>query len=298
MIKSFSDLEKRISLNAPVKLCIAGATDKDLLLAVQIAQQKGYITPILVGKTHEIEAITQEISMHDYSIIEPQHERNAAEEAAFLIKNGEADILMKGVVDTTAYMRAILSKDHGLRGDSLISALAIYEVPQYHKLIFGSDSGINVAPDAEQKKIILRSALNVMHKFGYENPKVAILAASEVVNKNVQATVDAVDLVESATKGEFGNCTVEGPLALDVIFDPMAAKHKNISSKITGEVDLLLFPNMETGNVLGKSWLHFCKAKWGGLVLGCTKPIILGSRSDTAEVKINSIILGCLAAQS
>ncbi len=298
MIDSFVSLEKRLSLEKPVKLCVAGATDKDLLLAVKAAQDRGYVEAVLVGERETVTELAERISLKKYSVFMPEEGRNPAEEAVHLMRIGKADLLMKGVVDTTTYMRAILNRDNGLRGDGLVSALGVYEVATYPKLIFGSDSGINVAPDLEQKKDIFRNSLKILHDMGYAMPKVAFLAASEIINKNVQATVDAAALVDAVASGEIGPCIAEGPLALDVIFDSHAAKHKNIESAISGDVDLLIFPNMEAGNVLAKSWLHFCKAKWGGLVLGCTKPIILGSRSDTAEVKINSIILGCLSAQA
>lgn len=137
----------------------------------------------------------------------------------------------------------------------------------------------------------------MLNALGYKKTKIAFLVASEIVNPKVSATADAAELTALCNKGAFGNCYAEGPLALDVIFNPLAAKHKKIDSKLTGDVDFLLFPNMEAGNVLGKCWLEFYRVKWAGLVLGAVKPVILGSRSDTAEVKINSIILGCLAVQ-
>lgn len=298
IIHSFAELEKRISLTKPVQLCVAGAADKDLLLAVKVAQEKGYLQAILVGDAKEITPIAEEIALQGYRIVAPTDGRNVAEEAVALIREGQGDTLMKGTVDTTLYMRAALNRDNGLRTGNLASVLTAIEIPGYHKLLFGTDSGLNVAPDLEQKKSILQNSLGMLHGLGYEKPKVAFLAASEVVNKNIPATTDALELTNAVARGEIGLCIGEGPVALDVIFDPLAAKHKGIESAISGDVDLLLYPNIETGNALCKSWIHFSQAKWGGLVLGCSCPIILGSRSDTAEVKINSILLGCLGAQS
>jgi len=298
MILSFADLESHLSLEKPVQICVAGAADKDLLLALKTGQEKGYLEAILVGNASEITPIAEEVGLKNYRVVEPADGNNAAEEAVSLIRKGEADTLMKGTVDTTVYMRAALNRDKGLRTDSLACVITGIEIPGYHKLLFATDSGLNIAPNLEQKTSILRDALGMLHGLGYENPKVAFLAASEVVNPKIPATVDAFELTQAAARGEFGACIAEGPLALDVIFDPQAAQHKNITSAITGDVDLLLYPNMETGNALCKSWIHFSQAKWGGLVLGCVCPIILGSRSDTAEVKINSIILGCISAQS
>jgi len=211
------------------------------------------------------------------------------------VKIGKADILMKGLVNTSIYMRGILNRENGLRTGRLISMLAVYEFEAYHKLIYCTDSGINNAPNLEEKKVILQNALDAMKGIGFNNPKVAALAANEMVSPSIQATVDADGLVEAVKRGEISPCLIEGPIAFDVAFSQYAAEHKGIISNISGDVDLLVFPNIETGNVLGKSWLHFNKAKWAGIVLGASRPIILGSRSDTADIKINSIALACLA---
>ena len=223
-------------------------------------------------------------------------EAEAMKTAVELVRNKTADVLMKGIVNTAVYMRGVLNKEYGLRTGNLLSLLAVYELPQYHKLIYCSDSGINVAPDLEQKKVIMRSALNAMKNLGFENPNVAILTANEMVDPKVISTVDAAALVEMVKNGELPACTAEGPIAFDVAFDKHAAEHKGIDSKIAGEVDLLIFPNIEAGNIVGKSWLQFNGAKWAGIVLGAAAPVILGSRSDTPEIKINSIALACLAA--
>lgn len=298
MITSFAQLADKLNPAKKVRLCVAGALDKDILLAVKHAYDKGYAQAVLVGDVQAINTLAKEIGFEDFTAYAPRENRNPAEEAVALIHEGKAQVLMKGTVDTTTYMRAILNKEKGLRTDKLMTAFGAYEVPGYHKLVFGSDSGIAVAPNLEQKKDIIHNALAVLRAIGYERPKIACLAASEVVNEKIPASFDADQLVKASHTGIFGSCLAEGPLALDVIFSQEAAEHKNIKSDIAGDVDFILFPNMETGNAIAKTWLHFCQAKWGGLVLGCSTPIILGSRSDTAKVKINSIILGCLYAQA
>ena len=215
------------------------------------------------------------------------------------VKDGGAQVLMKGLVNTSIYMRGILNKEHGLRTGRLLSMMAVYEAPGYHKLVYCSDSGINVAPTFEQKKDILKNILIATRAIGLENPKVAALTANEMVDPKIQSTVDAAGLVEYARSGELGlPCVIEGPIAFDVAFDPHAAAHKKIDSKITGETDIVIFPNMEAGNIMGKSWIHLCKCRWAGIVLGATNPVILGSRADTPEIKLNSIALACLAARS
>jgi len=298
MIPSFDVLEKRLTLPKPLDLFIAGAADIDTLLAVKIAQDRGYVYPILVGESESITPLIKKAKLKKYDIVEPSEGRNLAQEAVHLTQQSKAGMLMKGTVNTTVYMRAALDRDTGLRGDGLASLIAVFEIPGYHKLLFVTDSGLNVAPNLKQKKIMLRDSLEVLKTFGYTNPKVAFLAASEVVNPNIPATTDAQALTGMVERGEVGPCIAEGPIAFDVLFAPAAAKHKGIESLVSGDVDLIIFPNIETGNAVSKCWIHFCKAKWGGMVLGCAHPIILGSRSDTANVKIYSILLGCLSAQS
>ncbi len=298
MIASFSQLEQGLKSCKPFRLAVAGAADREVLAAVKMGRDRGLIEPLLVGDAGAVSALAREAGLADAPIIQAESTVEAAETAAFLVQSGEAEILMKGMVDTTAYMRAVLYREKGLRGQRLLSALSVYQVPGYHKLIFTSDSGIVTAPDLEQKLALMDNALEMMAGCGYTRPKTAFLAASEVVNPKVPATADAARLAEMTASGLTRPCLAEGPLALDVIFDPQAARHKGIASEVSGDVDLIIYPNIESGNALGKCWLHFSKALWGGLVLGCRRPVVLGSRSDTPEVKINSILLGCHAAQA
>ncbi|MGE4290627.1 MAG: phosphate acyltransferase [Desulfovibrio sp.] len=297
-LKNFSDVLQAVRTGRKFRLCVAAAEDVELLRAVRMAVEMGFIHPMLTGDQDAVRRCAEEAGLSGFELVACASGPESATKAVSLVREGLADVLMKGAINTSDYMRAILNRDLGLRGGGLLSTLAVYEVPQYHKLIYCSDSGINVAPDLEQKKDILRNALEAMRRLGMENPKVAALTANEVVHPKVQATVDAAALVELVAKGELPQCIIEGPIAFDVAFDRHAAEHKGIDSRISGDVDLLLAPNIETGNALGKSWLTLNKAKWAGLVLGTTHPVVLGSRSDTAEVKINSIALACLLAQS
>lgn len=296
MLKNFTDLLERVKSIEPRTVSVAVAQDEAVMSAVRDAAKIGFIKPVLVGDGAKIREIGDKIGFTDYELVDCPDEAEAMKTAVELVRNKKADVLMKGIVNTAVYMRGVLNKEYGLRTGSLLSLLAVYELPQYHKLIYCSDSGINVAPDLEQKKVIMRSALNAMKNLGFENPNVAILTANEMVDPKVISTVDAAALVEMVKKGELPPCTAEGPIAFDVAFDKHAAEHKGIDSKIAGEVDLLIFPNIEAGNIMGKSWLQFNGAKWAGIVLGAAAPVILGSRSDTPEIKINSIALACLAA--
>ena len=296
MIKNFAELQERVRSSEPLVVSVAQAADQEVLLSVKAAADQGFIKPVLTGDRERIEELCGRIGLKPLEILQAGTEEEAVERAVRAVHDGSAQVLMKGLVNTSVYMRGILNREWGLRTGRLLSMMAVYEAPGYHKLLFCSDSGINVAPDLEQKKVIMRSALNAMKNLGFENPNVAILTANEMVDPKVISTVDAAALVEMVKKGELPACTAEGPIAFDVAFDKHAAEHKGIDSKIAGEVDLLIFPNIEAGNIMGKSWLQFNGAKWAGIVLGAAAPVILGSRSDTPEIKINSIALACLAA--
>lgn len=295
-MKNFSDVIEKVKSQNPYIISVAAAEDKELLKAVKAAADMGFVKPVLVGDEAKINDIISEIDLKPLKVVAADSPEDAAAKAVKLVKDGEAEVLMKGLINTSVYMRAILNKENGLRTGRLISLLAVYEMPGYHKLLFCTDSGINVAPDLKQKKDILNNSLIAMKGMGFESPKVAALTANEMVDPKVLSTVDAQGLVDAVANGETENCTIEGPIAFDVAFSKHNAEHKGIDSKIAGDVDMLVFPNIETGNALGKSWLHFNNAKWAGIVLGASAPVILGSRSDTQEIKINSIALGCLAS--
>lgn len=301
MLKNFNEVMEKVRSIEPFTVSVAAAEDKELLQAVKTASDLGFVRPVLVGNPDAIGAICKEIDLKPLDILAAEGDQEAVAVAVRAVRNGGAQVLMKGLVNTSIYMRGILNKEEGLRTGRLLSMMAAYEAPGYHKLVYCSDSGINVAPTFEQKKDILKNILIATKSIGLENPNVAALTANEMVDPKIQSTVDAAGLVEYVKSGELGDglqCTIEGPIAFDVAFDPHAAAHKKIDSKITGETDIVIFPNMEAGNIMGKSWIHLCKCRWAGIVLGATNPVILGSRADTPEIKINSIALACLAARS
>lgn len=301
MLKNFNEVMEKVRSIEPFTVSVAAAEDKELLQAVKTASDLGFVRPVLVGNPDAIGAICKEIDLKPLDILAAEGDQEAVAVAVRAVRNGGAQVLMKGLVNTSIYMRGILNKEEGLRTGRLLSMMAAYEAPGYHKLVYCSDSGINVAPTFEQKKDILKNILIATKSIGLDHPNVAALTANEMVDPKIQSTVDAAGLVEYVKSGELGDdlkCTIEGPIAFDVAFDPHAAAHKKIDSKITGETDIVIFPNMEAGNIMGKSWIHLCKCRWAGIVLGATNPVILGSRADTPEIKINSIALACLAARS
>lgn len=302
MLKNFDEVQERVrSIREPYIVSVAAAEDKELLLAVKTAAELGFVRPVLTGDPKAVGEICADIGLKPLDILEAHGEEEAVAVAVKSVREGGAQVLMKGLVNTSIYMRGILNKEQGLRTGRLLSMMAVYEAPGYHKLVYCSDSGINVAPNLEQKKDILKNILLATKSIGLETPKVAALTANEMVDPKIQSTVDAAGLVEYVASGALGEelpCIIEGPIAFDVAFDPHAAAHKKLDSKITGETDIVIFPNMEAGNIMGKSWIHLCKCRWAGIVLGATHPVILGSRADTPEIKLNSIALACLAARS
>lgn len=301
MLKNFDEVLEKVRSIEPFTVSVAAAEDRELLLAVKAAADLGFVRPVLAGDPKAVGDICAEIGLKPLDILEAHGEEEAVAVAVKAVREGGAQVLMKGLVNTSIYMRGILNKEHGLRTGRLLSMMAVYEAPGYHKLVYCSDSGINVAPNLEQKKDILKNILLATKSIGLETPKVAALTANEMVDPKIQSTVDAAGLVEYAASGALGAelpCVIEGPIAFDVAFDPHAAAHKKIDSKITGETDIVIFPNMEAGNIMGKSWIHLCRCRWAGIVLGATHPVILGSRADTPEIKLNSIALACLAARS
>lgn len=302
MLKNFDEVQERVrSIREPYIVSVAAAEDKELLLAVKTAAELGFVRPVLTGDPKAVGEICADIGLKPLDILEAHGEEEAVAVAVKSVREGGAQVLMKGLVNTSIYMRGILNKEQGLRTGRLLSMMAVYEAPGYHKLVYCSDSGINVAPNLEQKKDILKNILLATRSIGLETPKVAALTANEMVDPKIQSTVDAAGLVEYVASGALGEelpCIIEGPIAFDVAFDPHAAAHKKLDSKITGETDIVIFPNMEAGNIMGKSWIHLCRCRWAGIVLGATHPVILGSRADTPEIKLNSIALACLAARS
>lgn len=278
------------------RLVLAVAQDHHALDAAYKAYKQGIIQPILVGYKIEIDALA---TKHGYNlsgieIIDELDKQKAVEIAVKLVKDGKAEILMKGNVATATLLRAVLNKDHGLGTGTLISHLALFELPTYHKLIGLTDVAMNILPDLHEKTGIINNAVRYLNKIGIENPKVAILAAVEVVNPKMPATVDAAILAKMNHRNQITDCIIDGPLAFDNALSKESAEHKGIESKVAGDADLLVLPNIEAGNVLYKSFA-MNGARLAAVILGAKVPIVLTSRSDSEESKLNSILLAAVS---
>jgi phosphate butyryltransferase len=292
MIKSYSAMIEKISCLRGSTMSVAVAQDKDVLEAVYKASAVARVQPVLFGNGSEIERLKKEIGYTgECKTIDEPDDASATKAAVKSVHDGEADVLMKGLVNTSDYLRAVLDKDSGLRSGKMLSHLAAFEIPGRKRMLFVSDGGFNIAPNLEEKREILKNAIGALKRMGYERPNVAVITANEQVNEKAVATVHADAIAKCAADGEFGECFVEGPIAFDVAISEDAARHKNIESRISGAVDLILVPTIEVGNVLGKCLSILVGAKMSGVVLGASAPIVLTSRAEDAESKLNSILL-------
>ncbi|WP_282433783.1 bifunctional enoyl-CoA hydratase/phosphate acetyltransferase [Desulfosporosinus hippei] len=293
----FDALFDRAKSLGRAKVAVAAAADKEVMEAIKLAEQEGLITPLLIGDVNQIEELALEIgwNLERAKLIHEANPQEAAHKAVDAIVNGEADFLMKGLINSSDFLRAVLRPEGGLRTGRLLSHLAAFQVPGYSHLFFVTDGGMNIAPDLTQKKQILENSLFYLQRIGMDLVNVIILAANEMIDPKMPATMDAKELVAMGKAGEFSGAIVEGPLALDGAVSAVALKHKGISSKINGEVDLILTPTIEVGNVLGKSMVYFAGATMAGIVLGAKVPIVLTSRSDTPRNKFMAITMAALS---
>lgn len=293
MIRSLETLRTSLGEHGRSTIAVAVAQDAEVLLAVDAAAKLGIATAILVGDETEIRTIAAKlnISLEDYQIVHEADKVEACRKAVKLVRDKKADVVMKGIVDTSIILKAVLDKEIGLRQSPVLSHVAVFEVPGYDRLFYLTDAAMNIAPDVEAKKHILRNAVKVAHALGNENPIAACLCAVEKVNPKMQATLDAAALVEANKNGEIDGCTVIGPLALDNAISVEAAHHKGITDPNAGHADILLVPAIEVGNVFYKSMVFMARAKNAGVIVGAKAPVVLTSRADSDETKLNSIAL-------
>ena len=299
MIKKLDEILDTLKGNEKAVLSVAAAHDEEVLLAIKSATEIGIITPILVGHEDEIRNISNKINFNldKIKIINKETIEECAEVAVKLVSSNEVDFVMKGLLDTSVILKAVLNKEWGLRTDSLLSHVMIYEVGFYHKLLVTTDGGMNIAPDYEQKVKILKNAIKATEPLGLKTIKVAALAAKEKVNPKMQATIDAKQLEDAGKNGEFGeNVIVEGPLAFDLAVSKEACKVKNFKTQVGGDVDIMLMPTIEVGNGIGKAFTYAAGAKSAGIIMGAKAPIVLVSRADTHESKLYSIEYGAIVA--
>ena len=294
MIHKLSELVLKAKNKPKERIAVAAAEDEAVLKSLRAGIKEGIIIPILVGNKAEIEKIAQSIDF-DLNGIQIVHNDKGASVSAHvavsIVKNGNADILMKGFVNTGALLKAVLDKENGLRKSHILSHVAFFDSPYYHKLLCVTDAAMNIAPDFDTKIHILNNAVEACHKIGIPTPKVAVVAAIETVNPKMEATVHAAMLKNMFERKQITGCIVDGPLAIDNAINKEAAEHKGIVSEVTGDCDIILVPDIEAGNMFYKALSFLGGATVAAVIMGATVPIVLTSRSDSDVSKMLSIAL-------
>jgi phosphate butyryltransferase len=297
-IRTFVELLEAARAKGPKTVAVAAGHQAEVMLASLDAEVAGLAEVILVGDGDQIQQIAtaQSFDISRMEVLHYPQPWEAARKVMKLVSEGQADIAMKGRLETSDFLRAALSKELGLRTGRLFTHVAVFEIPDFDRLIFISDAGVVVAPDLEQKVQIVQNAIHVAHGLGIDLPRVAVLAATEVVNPKIPTTLDAANLSKMADRGQIRGGLVDGPLALDNAISPESARIKGIKSEVAGYADILIAPDIEAGNVLAKAITYFAQGKMAGVVVGARCPLILPSRSDTREAKLVSLALGVMLA--
>jgi phosphate butyryltransferase len=299
MIKTFNEVLSQAKANEIKTVAVAVAQDEPVLEAVKAAKDNGIANAILVGNEEEIVRLAEkvELDLDGIQVIDEKNPNKAAKIAVECVSSGKADMVMKGLIDTANFLRAVLNKEIGLRSGKLMSHVAVFEIPNYDRLILLTDAAFNMYPELKDKIDIVKNSVTVAQALGNEMPKVAPVCAVEVVNPKMPATLDAAALTQMNARGQIKGCIIDGPLATDNALSEEAAAHKKISGPVAGKADILLMPNIEAGNVMYKTLAFTTESKNGGLLVGTTAPVIVTSRADSYETKLNSIALAALVAE-
>jgi phosphate butyryltransferase len=275
------------------RIAVAAADDISVIMACVKAKELGLIAPIFIGKRQKIKKIaeTAGLNIGGIEIQDADDLKEAARQSVYLVKSGEADILMKGLIPTGILLKEVVHPELGILADSLLSHLGLFEIPDFSRLIGLTDAAMNIAPTVDEKIQIIRNAVRCLNKLGDSKPKVALLAAIEKVNEKMRDTVEADRIFNLHRENPVAECDIQGPLALDVAISEYASQHKMLNGPVAGNANLLVVPEITSGNILYKSLIYFAGAETAGIILGATSPVILTSRSDSDKSKLYSIAL-------
>ena len=293
-IRNFSQLLEAALARAPKRVVIVGGGQLQTLHAARMAHAMGLAQCTLVDQRTRLEAVAAEagLDLADMALIQEGDMIEAAYRAVEMIHAGEADLVMNGRAQPVELMKAALDRDRGLRIGKMITDVSIFDIPDFDRLLLVSDVAIVVSPNLAQKVAIVQNAIDTAIELGIAQPKVAILAATEMVNPEMPANMDAANLSKMAERGQIRGCIVDGPLALDNAISLKAAKMKGIQSQVAGYADILIAPDVESGNILAKALSYFAQSQMAGVVVGAKCPIVMPSRSDPPEQKLMSLALG------
>ncbi len=292
-IRNFKQLLNQVSLMEKRTIAVAMAQDAEVLLALHAAKSAGLSEAILVGDRDEIlrQAERIHINVKNFEIVDVKDEKKSIWEAVEIVRSGEAQVIMKGLCSTANFLKGILNKEHGLRAAETLSHLAIFESPNYSKLLFMSDAAMNIAPDLKLKIAITQNAIRAAHALGYKRPKVAMLSAVEKVNATgMPSSAEAAIIAKMGERGQLGEAIIDGPLALDNALSQQANRVKGLNSSVGGRADICIVPNIEAGNIFYKLLTILGNALVAGVVLGASVPVVLTSRADSQNAKFLSIV--------
>jgi len=299
-VKSLKELVSKVkddSTKVRKKVVLAGAEDLEALKALKYAYEAGICYFTLVGSKKIIEENLEklELNPNEFKIVDAANEFETAKKSVEIVRANEADLLMKGLIKTSVLLKAVLNEEWGLRTGKLLSHVAVLDSPVIDRLILLSDGGMIIRPNLEQKVSIIENAVQVAKKIDINLPRIACIAAVEVVNPSMPETVDAAILSKMNQRGQIKDCVIDGPLGFDNAIDPRAAEVKRVSGEVAGRADILIVPDIHSGNFLGKSVVYMAGGKIAGIVVGAKVPIVIVSRADSFENKFYSIALGLLA---
>jgi len=297
-MKSFKELIELAKKRGKKRCVVVAAADRPVLEGVKMALELNLIKPVLIGDREAILKTAEQtgIDLKEAEIKDIKDPQKALEESIREVKE-KGDFLMKGMISSSLFLKGVLNKEWGLRTGNILSHIAVLEIPGYHKLVFMSDGGMNPKLNLELRISIIKNAVKVLKSLGIDRPMVALVAASETVHPDMPETTDAVKIVEMNKAGQIEGCIIEGPFGFDVAISKEAAHHKKIDSIIAGDIDFILMPNISSGNIWAKGLIFFAGAKAAGMVAGAARPVIMLSRTDKPETKLNSIALGVAIAE-
>jgi phosphate butyryltransferase len=298
MIRSLDQMvEKVLSLKRKFRIAVAWAHDSNTLGAIQKAVNDGFVEAIMVGKRSEILKLSDSNfrTRKSFSIIEAENESKASQEAVSLVKSDQADIVMKGLVGTDKFLKAVMDKENGLMiPGATLTYVGAMEIPEYHKLLFITDTAVIPFPNLEQKIAMAEYAVEMARIFGVEKPKVALIGASEKMSRHFESSIDYAIMCKMTERGQIKNCIMDGPLDIFLACDKKSGAIKGIETPINGDADILLFPSLESSNPFYKGLMLFGKGELGGLIRGTSKPVVVMSRSESEKSKYYCLALACL----
>ncbi|MGD9964084.1 MAG: phosphate acyltransferase [Candidatus Izemoplasmatales bacterium] len=294
MLKSVDSLKVMAQKVNRKKIAVVFAHDEHVIEAIKEASDLGIVDPVLVGKKKEIEELINEIKLQEpYEIIDCEDGEKATKIAMDLVNENKVDILMKGLIDTKILLKGVVNSDYGIKDAKLLSHVGIVSYPTHDKVLFATDGAMNISPDVNQKIMIIEAAVKLAKSLGYDKPKVGLVSAVEKVNPKILSTVEAKEIVDYYQDKKI-DFYIDGPFAVDNLVSMESVKQKNITSIVGGDADILVFPNLDAGNIFYKTSVFLANGKSAGIVLGAKVPIVLTSRADSAEAKLNSILLAVL----